>query len=206
MTNSDNKNRSRKQAYHEAARAVACYILRKRFKCVTINPEAHTLEQISYSKKTSRPIPSKKELKFLQREYTVFLAGPIAEAILTGNCELGDVLHLIGVPISQTQSEERPYGVIFWRFLFEDTKLLIYDPVHWQAVIALAHKLLEQPRIPYKAARKIIRQAIEDYHNGVRERISAGHQSAYSDFAKTVADKRRRMREKLKASTLEMKE
>ena len=174
-------------AYHEAGHAVACYLLHKRFKYVTIKPEGEKLGEIIYPKKIHKPIPSGRELRIIKREYMVFLAGPIAEGILSGKCEFEDILPLLGLSSSHTE-ENRKFNEVFWKLHFVDTKLLIYAPWNWQAVITLADELLMHEKIRYKAARKIIKQAIDDYHEGVRNGIYALHYSGYSDFVKRVAD------------------
>lgn len=73
MKGTDEERRLRIAAYHEASHAVACYLLHKRFKYVTINPEEEKLGKITYPKKISRPIPSERELAVIKREYIVFL-------------------------------------------------------------------------------------------------------------------------------------
>jgi len=51
MKDPDEQKRLEIAAYHEAAHAVACYLLHKRFKYVTINPEGKRLGEILYPKK-----------------------------------------------------------------------------------------------------------------------------------------------------------
>lgn len=199
----DDQKRLDIAAYHEAAHAVACYLLHKRFKYVTINPGGERLGEIVYPKKISKPIPSERELRFIKREYMVFLAGPIAEAILSGRSEFEDILPLLGLPSSRTE-DSRKFNEIFWKLHFVETKLLIYAPWNWQAVIALTDELLNQEKIRYQEARKIIRQAIEDYHEGVRNEINALHYSGYSDFVKATADAKARFQERVRAATLKM--
>ncbi len=98
MKGPDEKRRLRIAAYHEASHAVACYLLHKRFKYVTINPEEEKRGKITYPKKISRPIPSERELAVIKREYIVFLASPIAEGILLGKCDFEDILPILGLP------------------------------------------------------------------------------------------------------------
>ena len=63
---------------------------------------------------------------------------------------------------------------------------------------------MNQEKIRYQAARKIIKQAIEDYHEGVRNGISALHYSDYSDFVKRVKDAKVKFKERMRAATLEI--
>jgi len=203
MKEPDGQRRMEMTAYHEAGHAVACYLLHKRFKGVTINPEGNRLGDIIYPKKISKPIPSERELRVIKREYMVYLAGPIAERVLLGKCDFQDILPLLRLPSSHTE-DNRKFNEVFWKLHFVETKLLIYAPWNWQAVIALADELLTQEKIRYQASRKIIRQAIEDYHEGVRNGISASHYSGYSDFVKRVDDTRAKFKQRAKVAALEI--
>jgi hypothetical protein len=203
MKDLDEQKRLEIAAYHEAAHAVACYLLHKRFNYVTINPEGKRLGEIIYPNKISKPIPSERELRLIRREYIVFLAGPIAEAILSGKCEFQDILPLPVLPSTRTEDSHK-FNEIFWKLHFDDTKLLIYAPWNWQAVISLADELLNQDKIRYQAARKIIKQAIEDYHEGVRNGISAMHCSDYSDFVKRLSVWKVKFKERMRAAHLEI--
>lgn len=191
-------------AYRESAYAVACYLLHKRFKYVTISPKESRLREIIYPKNLRKPIPSERDLRFMKREYIVFLAGEIAEAILSSRCKFEDILPLLDIPSSRNE-RDREFDEVFWKLIFVDTKLIIYAPWNWQAVITLANQLLYWEKIQYQAARKIIRQAIEEYHEGVRNRISALHHSEYSGFVKSIADGKARARKRMKTATLKVK-
>ena len=202
MKEPDDQERLTITAHHEAAHAVACYLLHKRFKRVTINPEGKKLGEIIYPKKIKKPIPSERDLAIIKREYMIFLAGPIAEGILSGKCEFEDILPLLGLPSSPSEGN-RKFNRVFWKMQFVETKLLIYAPRNWQAVVALADELLTHATIQYQAARRIIRQAMEDYHEGMRNGISALHYSRYSDFVKRVSDGKAKFKERVKAITSE---
>lgn len=203
MKELDEQERLNITAHHEASHAVACYLLHKRFKCVTINPEGKKLGEIIYPKKISKAIPSERDLAVIKREYIVFLAGPIAEGILSGKCEFEDILPLLGLPSSPTEGN-RKFDQVFWKLHFVETKLLIYAPWNWQAVTALANKILTHGKIQYQAARRIIRQAIEDYHEGVRNGISALHYTGYSDFVKRVSDAKAKFKGRTTAAISEI--
>jgi hypothetical protein len=200
MKNSDKKQQLEIAAYREAAQAVTCYLLHKRFKYVTINRERMKVGEIPLPKKISRPIPTKQEVWSATRWKMVFLAGLIAERILSGKCEFEDILPFVNLPLYQTEHRIKLEEFV-WKNIFIDTKLLIYKPRNWKAVMVLADELLTKPIIRYHATRKIIKQAIEDYDEGIRYGISALHYSGYSDFLKTEADRQagiKKKREKLK--------
>lgn len=195
MKDPDEIKRLEIAAYHGAAHAVASYLLHKRFNSATINPEGMKLREIKYPQKISKSIPSQRELRLFKREVMVFLAGLIAELILSGKCEFENILPLLNLPPSLSEDSGK-VNKSFWKLLFVETKLLIYAPWDWQAVIVLADELLKQEKIQYQAARKIIKKAIEDYHEGIRNRISASHYSDYSDFVKRVKDARVKYKKK----------
>lgn len=149
------------------------------------------------------PIPSERNLAVIRREYMVFLAGPIAEGILSGKCAFKDIFPLLGLPVSPADGNQGSVRV-FWKMQFVETKLLIYAPQNWRAVKALAKELLAHSTIQYQAARRIIRQAMEDYPEGVRNGISALHYSGYSDFVKRVSDEKVKIKERVRTATSEI--
>jgi len=162
-------------------------LLHKRFNYVTINRERMKVGEILFPEKISKPIPSERERRFVVREHIIFLAGPIAERILSGKPKFEDILPFLNPPLKQNKGGIK-WEEAFWRSIFIDTKLIIYEPRNWKAVIALSDELPTEERIGYHAARKIIKQAIEDYNEGIRNGISAQHYSGYSDFVKTLTD------------------
>jgi len=206
MKEPDKQKRSEITAYHEAGHAVAFYLLHKRFKYVTIEPEGEEWGKIIYRQKILKlsTIPSERELKVLNRDWMISLAGPIAELILSRKCKFEDIIPYLGLRPNLTE-HERKYGEFFWRHLFIEMKLLIYTPWNWHAVGALADELEKQNTIRYKEARKIIRYAIEDYQEGVRSGVHAVD-SDYSDFANQVADEKAKRRQRLRAITSKERE
>ena len=79
MKDFDEQKRLTIAAYREAGHAMACCLLHKRFDPVTINPEGMRLGQIKYTNNISKSIPSERELRLINRDCRVFLAGPVAE-------------------------------------------------------------------------------------------------------------------------------
>ncbi len=204
MKERDEERRSEITAYHEAGHAVAFYLLHKRFKYVTIKPEGEKWGEIVYNKKILKQhtIPSERELRFMKRECMVSLAGPIAEKILSGKCEFEDILPFLDLPSSRSENEWET-DMMFWKPIFVDTKLLIYAPWNWHAVGALADELEKQKKIRYKEARKIIRNAIEDYQGAVRSGMCAVD-PGYLDFVKRVEDARAKFKERARAAIMEI--
>jgi hypothetical protein len=183
-------------AYHEAGYAVASYLLRKRFGDVTIKP-GEKPKEVCYPKKTRKAIPSEKELAMIRREYVVFLAGPTAIGISRGKCEFEDIFSFISQASSATARRDE-LNLAFWKMIFVESKLLLYAPRNWQAVMSLSSELLKEETIRHQTARDIIRQAIEDYDEEIRDDMSALQRSRYSDFVKKVTDAKTGFRERAK--------
>ncbi|MFH1821877.1 MAG: hypothetical protein ABH852_05520 [Methanobacteriota archaeon] len=181
------------EAYHEAAHAVACHLLHKRFKYVTIKSDGEKLGKIIYPPKSTKKYPSEKERKVFGRDVKVFIAGPIAEGILSGKTNFEDVFSLLN------SGDKHKIDDILWKISFDDTKLLIYAPRNWQAVTRLAYHLLSEETINHQTAAKLIKQSLEDYDNGLRREISALHYTHYSLYQKQVSDARAKFRERMKA-------
>lgn len=87
-------------------------------------------------------------------------SGPIAEGILSGNSEFEDIFPLLGLSSSHTEDNWKFSQTSFWKLYFIETKLLIYAPWNWQAVIALADELMTQKKIRYQMARRIIMKGL----------------------------------------------
>jgi hypothetical protein len=192
------------KAYHGAGTAVAFYLLHKRFTYVTINHIGEVVYRDDKHRKIlkKRRIPSERELKLIKREVMIYLAGPIAAGIHFGRLEYEDIKLFLDLK-SQLNERERWIGESLWRLDFDETKLLIYRPCNWHAIDALANELKRKEKIRYKEARKIIREAIEDYNKAVRSAEIAVDQD-YLDFVKRVEEKKTRMREALRTIHLKI--
>lgn len=195
------------KAYHAAGTAVAFYLLHKRFTCVTINQIRDAVYFAGKQRnifKFKRRIPSDKELKLIKREVMIYLAGPIAAGIHFGRLDYEDIKDFL-VLKSQLNEKERWIDEFFWRLNFDETKLLIYAPWNWHAIDALADELKKKKKIKYKEARKIIREAIEDYHEAVKSGEVAVNQD-YLDFVKQMEEEKARLKEALRAIHLKIME
>jgi hypothetical protein len=181
------------KTYHGAGTAAAFYLLHKRFTYLTMN---HIGEVVYWDDKHRNilkfksKIPSEKELKLIKREVMIYLAGPMAAGIHFGRVEYDDIRFVLDLK-SQLNEPERPIGEYLWRRDFEDTKLLIYAPWNWHAIDALADELQKREKIRYKEVRKIITEAIEDYHKAVKNGEIAVDQG-YLNFVKQVEEGRKR--------------
>ena len=193
------------KAYHGAGTAVAFYLLHKRFTYVTMNQIRNAVyfgDKHRKILKFKRRIPSEKELKVIKREVMIYLAGPIAVGIHFGRSEYEDVKLFLDLKLKLNE-KERWIGESLWRLDFEDTKLLMYAPWNWHAIDALADELQKKEKIRYKEARKVIREAIEDYHEAVKSGEVAVDQD-YLDFVKQVEEKKARFKEAVKTIHLKI--
>lgn len=201
MNESDEERRSEVTAYHEAGHAVAFYLLHKKFKYVTISPKGEIVYQERKHKEIlkklqKRRIPSERDLKLLKRDYMISLAGPIAEGIMLKKFEYEDIRPLLYSHSGCNEREQR-IDESLWRLYFEETKLLIYAPWNWHAIGALADELEKKKKIRYKEARKIIRNAIEDYQGAVKSGVAAVD-PGYLDFVKRVEERKARRKEAMR--------
>lgn len=192
------------RAYHAAGTSVAFHLLHKRFTYVTID---HIGEVVCKDDKLTkilkkRRIPSERELKIINREVMIYLAGPIAAGIHFGSLDYEDTRDFL-VLKSQLNDKERWIGEPLWKLDFDGTKLLIYRPCNWHAIDALADQLKTKGKITYKEARKIIKEAIEDYNKAVLSGEVPVDQD-YLDFVKRVEEKKAKMRESLRAIHLKI--
>ena len=162
------REKLKKTAYHEAGHAVAAFILRKRFKKISIipNPYENSLGRLSGCGWKSNLNPEFDEdgrlRHMVETQIIIFLAGPVAEAKLTGRYNHigaskdyeGAVLYASYV----TGSSEETSAYINW--LLEKTKniLSIY---RWDAVELLAGELIKRREIGYKTTREIIRKGLD---------------------------------------------
>jgi len=179
------------RAYHGAGTAVAFYLLHKRFTYVTMNQIRDAVyfgDKHRKILKFKRKYPSERELKLLKREVMIYLAGPIAAIIHFGRVDYEDIRDFL-VLKSQLNERERWIGESLWKLYFEETKLLIYAPWNWHAIDALADEFQKKEKIRYKEVRKIIKEAIEDYHEAVKSGEIAVNQD-YLDFVKQVEEKK----------------
>jgi hypothetical protein len=192
------------KAYHGSGTAVAFYLLHKRFTYVTINQIGEVVylgdKHMEFLKR--RSIPSERELKPIKRAVMIYLAGPIAVGVHFGRLEYDDIRVLLDLK-SKLNERERWIDEPLWRLYFEETKLLIYAPWNWHAIDALSDELEKKEKIRHKEARKIIREAIEDYHEAVRSREIVVDQG-YSNFVKQVEEKKARLKETMKAIHLKI--
>lgn len=199
MKGPDEEHLLQLSAYREAARAVAGYLLHRRFEYIAIEPGERRPKKIGNPEKMTRRIPSGKELAVIRREYVVALSGPVAEAITSERCEFEDILPFLPLSSNSTQNNCE-LELAFWKTLFVETKLLLYNPRNWKAVLSLTSHLLEQKSIPHRTARELIKQAIEDYDVGIRDGISALHHQRYVEFVKKVNRAKARFRQSVEAS------
>jgi len=155
-----------RKAYHEAGTAVAAYVLRRRFREITIIQKSVHLGSMS------KPVPSldgifdrdSKSTNQTEANIILLFAGQIAEKLYTSgyNWEVtrGEdrtAIYLVG-PLVFSEDERETY----LDGLFINARDLIKLPYHWQAVEVLAHALLKERTIGYRKARQIIADAVEN--------------------------------------------
>ncbi len=158
----------KKTAYHEAGHAVAAFALSKRFKKVSIipSPTEDSLGRLlgcDWDSKLNPEFDEGARLRHLvEAQIIIFLAGPVAEAKLTGRYNhVGaskDYHGAVFYASYVTGSSEETSAYINW--LLERTKNIL-STYHWDAVELLADELIKRREISYTATRKIIRKGLD---------------------------------------------
>jgi hypothetical protein len=162
------REKLKKTAYHEAGHAVAAFAMSKRFKKVSIIPipDDNSLGRVSgcgWNSKLNPEIDEGVRLRHLvEAQIIIFLAGPVAEAKLTGRYNhIGaskDYAGAVSYADYVTGSSEETGAYINW--LIEKTKNIL-SLYHWNAVELLAGELIKHREIGYKATREIIRKGLD---------------------------------------------
>lgn len=160
----------KKTAYHEAGHAVAAFAMNKRFTRVSIiaNPDDNSLGRLlgcGWNSKLNPEFDGGVRLRNrVEAQIIVFLAGPVAEAKLTGHYnhigaskDYHDAVSFAGYV---TGSSKETSAYINW--LLEKTKNLLSN-YNWDAVKMLADELIKRREIGYMTTRKIIRKGIDGF-------------------------------------------
>ena len=175
-------------AYHEAGHAVAAFLMRRRFKKVTIIPEGNALGSLAgcgWRSKLNPEYDDGARLRHrIEADIIVSLAGPVAEAKLTsrfnhiGACQ--DYHDAVGCALYVTDSKNETEAYINW--LLERTKNIL-SFIRWDAVKELADELIKQREIGYTIARKIIRKGFDRRLTpfNLEEALANGSVKVYSE-------------------------
>ena len=153
-----------KTAYHEAGHTVAAYLLRRKFKYVSLEANEGSLGHMVLRgiNKLEVQIEDASIRPELERDIMILAAGDAAEMIFSEPCtwwgSKKDIHDAVNLASYVTGSNEETEAYLKWLFLRIRNKLK--QPMHWVATIALAEELLKKQRIGYMAARKIIKEAM----------------------------------------------
>ena len=153
-----------KTAYHEAGHAIMAFLVRWKFKYLSIEPGEDSLGHIllqGFGSSVDFEIDSFEKIRTkLEPHIMIEYAGFITQLHLTKRRNfrgatndfenISDVIRLCG-----TQKEAEAY--LHW--LYIRTEKIITNPQNWNAIKSLAQELLKLKTIKYPLARKIIMKA-----------------------------------------------
>jgi hypothetical protein len=153
-------------AYHEAGHAVVAHVLGRRFGGVTAVAEASALGRCRYAEERNfdPDLPGMysgpQVQRVLENQIVGYLAGPIAQGILTGEKSWretsgrGDVARAVDLAMYVTGDigEAEAYLARLWL----EAENLLKLPENWGAVRALAAELVEARHVGEDQAREII--------------------------------------------------
>lgn len=153
-------------AYHEAGHAVACCLMRRRFKYVAIEPTEGAQGQVGghHMSLGSRPGTgsTNKSHSAAERMIVCLLAGHIAErAACKKRRPRGseaDFRAALDLAVRLMGSIEQAEAYL--HSLYARTRQLIELQCNWRAVEALANVLLDRKRVGYRKARRIVAAAV----------------------------------------------
>lgn len=153
-------------AIHEAGHAVMAYVQRLRFEYVTIVPTEECAGRVMMGgfPMTYQPdVDSDRRTDALtERHILVTLGGPAAEVVIVGRRSPGDGgdWHSAVELGMYVQGNAEVVG-LYIDYLYGKAKAILRLPWHQKAVKVLAAELLKQKTIKYRAARQIIKEAID---------------------------------------------
>jgi len=166
-------------AYHEAGHAVMCFLLKQRFRHVTVVPRKESLGHIdpvwaeNYWKDIEwSPNPAK-----VEKEIKILLGGVVAEAIRIGR----DNWKWDGSDIQKaTDFAFRAHGTShtgakYIDFLLSSVRDVLDQPPNKVMVQELAKALLREKTIGYRKAREIMRRANNQHFEAEMEKANRIH-------------------------------
>jgi hypothetical protein len=166
-------------AHHEAGHAVAAFLVKRRFRHVSIEPDQRSLGHVLYRAWDKRFDPNARfspRTEILLRDAVVTaLAGFEAQFRFSGKrpwrSARSDHDQALDLALRACCSGEEAAAYVEW--LSVRTRQMFSVPSTWKAVRALARSLLRQQRLSYKEAHKIYLeatgQALEPWPDDVAE-------------------------------------
>jgi len=160
-----------KTAFHEAGHAVVAYLLRKKFRYITIRANEVFNGYVRHEKPRASSEngwdEERNKRSTREKDILTSLAGGTATLILTGKpdrtgsyADLHNALDLAG-DVCGSKAECDAY--VNW--LSVRCEAMMRSPSNWYAVEALAHELVKQERISYRKAREIIKAAKKEFRD-----------------------------------------
>jgi hypothetical protein len=162
-------------AYHEAGHVVMTYLLKRQFRCATI--DSRELDKEASGHIFLKPLKTlslegildysfTRIQKSIEQEVKIALAGEVAEAILLGRNDWisakKDIQHCYDLCHFQCRNKEQYEAYLKWIWLCVRDMLKL--PCNWICVQSVVRALLKYRRISYRKARAIIAEARDNYY------------------------------------------
>lgn len=152
-------------AYHEAGHAVAAYLVRRKFRYVTIRPFGEYVGHMRHHQQGDGFLVGGEERGWtrssLERDVMVSLAGNVAVHLLTGTHDrIGAWAdHHMAMDLAEHICSSRRQGEAFVRWLSIRIEDMLGSPANWHAVESLAEELMVRGKLGHAKALEVIRSA-----------------------------------------------
>jgi len=160
-----------KTAFHEAGHAVAAYLLRKKFKYITIRANEVFNGYVRHEKPRNSAengwTEERNKRSSRERDILTSLAGGISTLILTGKPDrtgsYADLDNALDLASDVCGSKDECDAYVNW--LSVRCEVMMRSPSNWYAVEALAQELFKTEKISYRKAREIIKAAKREFRD-----------------------------------------
>ena len=159
-------------AYHEAGHAVCAYLVRKKFRYVTIRANGEYEGHMRHYQRREAFLTDGEEKArtrtSMEKDMMVSLAGGAAVFLLTGKHDYigkwSDDHKVMDLSEYVCRSRRECEAYINW--LFIRCESMLRSPANWHAVETLAEELLAKETISYRKAVEIIKAAKRKFRRG----------------------------------------
>lgn len=146
-------------AYHESGHAIAAYLLRKRFRYVTIRPDGEYEGYMRHPR--SDPQGRVRSRAAIEKEIVVSLAGSASIFLLTGRRDrIGAWAdHQKALDLAECVCSSRRECEAYMSWLYTRCEDMLRSQANWHALETLAEELQLQETINYRKTKEIIKAA-----------------------------------------------
>lgn len=161
-------------ARHEAGHAVANYLMRRAFASVSVVSDDETVGRVASSKlpdwlrtdlETGGETAMQRARKVVEPKIICLYAGSVAEQVFKRKADHTKARkdYLIADELAKTVCASDAERVKYLKWLLQRTRDMLSLPWNWHAITVLAQELLDKKELNGRVARRIIRNAIEEW-------------------------------------------